>query len=92
MLSSLHKIVVLFQQPVARLAGLAQHDLLIHAVVRAVAVAIDDADARARPQRASQIAHQHHRVGDFVIGLQQKHGIDAVGRQLGIVRACRESS
>ena len=33
----------------------------------------------------AQIAQQNNRLGNFMIGLQKEHGVDAVGRQIRIV-------
>src|SRR5437899_7221827 len=50
----LHK-VVLRHQPVSRLLGLSYHDVPAHTVVFSVAVAIDDATPRLRPQCFTQL-------------------------------------
>ena len=54
-------------------------------MIFAVAVAINDADARSRPQCGPQIAQQNDGLGDLVIGLQHQHRVNAVRGEPGIV-------
>ena len=76
---------MLFQQPEACLAGLAQNHLLLDAMVRAISVTLYNSHPSAGLKRHTQIAHQNNRVCYLVIGLEEEYGIDAVGGQLGIV-------
>ena len=65
-------------------------DSAVEAVVRTTAVAVDDPDAGAGPESRLERRHQHLRVGDLVVDLQQQDRVDRGRRQLRVVRSAQD--
>jgi len=73
--------VVLLDQLIARLSGFLNDDIFLDAVIFAIAVAVNYADARSIPKRLSQVLEKDYRGADFMIGLEYQDRIHAVRGQ-----------
>ena len=78
--------VVLLDQLIARLSGFLNDDIFLDAVIFAIAVTINYADAGSIPKRLSQVLEQHYRGADFMIGFEYQDRIHAVRGQFGVIR------
>src|SRR5258708_37980935 len=62
-----------------------EDNIAVHTMVLAIAVAVDDANLRARAQRRPQLPQQSNRFRDFVIRLQEQNRVDRIRGKNGIV-------
>src|SRR5215467_15835317 len=63
-----------------------------NAVIVALAIAIYDAEQRARPQGIAQMDQQSDRLRDFMVRLQDQHSIHAPGRKRRIIFLAQNSA
>src|SRR5438105_15108842 len=84
--------IILLDEAIAGLCSFLDHNILLDAMILAIAVAIDNADRRATSKRLAQVLQQEDRRCDFVVGLEYQNGIHAVRRQLRIVRSAQDGT
>src|SRR5687768_7037655 len=76
----------------ARLRSFFDDHLSIHSVIIAFSSAVDDAEPRARPERGAQATQERNRPRDFVISLEQEHGLNTASRQQRVVRLPKDGA
>ena len=72
------------------LGSFANDHVFTDAVILPVALAINDANLRSWFERQAKITEQRNRMGYLMVGLEQQHGINAVGRKVWVVRLAED--
>jgi len=72
------------------LGSFANDHVFTDAVILRVAIAINDANLRSWFERRAKITEQRNRMGYLMVGLEQQHSVNAVGRKVWVVRPAED--